>query len=76
VVLKAFEHTDSHFMDITSLNQVSQSTARASKMDKKFWNELIKNYCILVPFNGITSIPNFIKIYQMVENLFGAGVHR
>jgi hypothetical protein len=29
----------------------------------------IKNYCIEVPLNGITSIPNFMKIYQAVKKL-------
>jgi hypothetical protein len=30
---------------------------------------MIKNYCIEVPLNGITSIPNFMKIYQAVQML-------
>jgi hypothetical protein len=29
----------------------------------------IQNYCIEVPLNGITSIPNFMKIYQVVQKL-------
>jgi hypothetical protein len=29
----------------------------------------IKNYCIQVPLNGITSLSNFIKIYQAVQQL-------
>jgi hypothetical protein len=29
----------------------------------------IKNYCIEVPLNGITSVPNFMKIYQAVQKL-------
>jgi hypothetical protein len=31
----------------------------------------LKNYCIEVPLNGITSLPNFIKIYQSVQKLVG-----
>jgi hypothetical protein len=34
-----------------------------------------KNYCIKVPFNGITCPPNFMKIYQSVQKLLGVG-HR
>jgi hypothetical protein len=29
----------------------------------------IKNWCIEVPLNGITSMPNFVKIYQAVQKL-------
>jgi hypothetical protein len=29
----------------------------------------LKNYCIEVPLNGITSTPNFMKIYQAVQKL-------
>jgi hypothetical protein len=29
----------------------------------------LKNYCIEVPLNGITSIPNFMKIYNVVQKL-------
>jgi hypothetical protein len=29
----------------------------------------IKNYCIEVPLNGITSAPNYVKIYQAVQKL-------
>jgi hypothetical protein len=31
-----------------------------------------KNYCIEVPLNGITSIPNFMKIYPAVKKLLVA----
>jgi hypothetical protein len=30
---------------------------------------MIKNYCIEVPFNGITSLRNIMKIYQAVQKL-------
>jgi hypothetical protein len=30
---------------------------------------VIRNYCIEVPLNGITSLPNFIKNYQAVQKL-------
>jgi hypothetical protein len=36
----------------------------------------IKNYCIEVPLNGITPIPNFMKIYQAVKKLLVGGGHR
>jgi hypothetical protein len=36
---------------------------------KKGWRYGIKNYCIEVPLNGITSIPNFMKIYLAVQKL-------
>jgi hypothetical protein len=29
----------------------------------------IENYCIEVPLNGLTSVPNFIKFYQAVQKL-------
>jgi hypothetical protein len=29
----------------------------------------IKNYCIEVPLNGITSVPYFIEIYQAAQKL-------
>jgi hypothetical protein len=29
----------------------------------------IKYYCMEVPLNGITSIPDFMKIYQAVKTL-------
>jgi hypothetical protein len=35
-----------------------------------------KNYCIKVPFNGITSVPNFMKIYQAVQKLSMGGTQR
>jgi hypothetical protein len=35
----------------------------------------IKNYCIEVHLNGITFIPNFIKIYQAVQNLLVGDTH-
>jgi hypothetical protein len=28
---------------------------------------MIKNYCIEVPLNGITSLPNVMKIFQAVQ---------
>jgi hypothetical protein len=31
--------------------------------------EWIKNYCIDVILNGITTIPNVMKIYQAVQKL-------
>jgi hypothetical protein len=30
---------------------------------------MIKNYCIEVPLNGITSVPNLIQIFQAVQKL-------
>jgi hypothetical protein len=30
---------------------------------------VIKNYCIEVPLKGITSVPNFMKIYQAFQKL-------
>jgi ubiquitin C-terminal hydrolase len=30
---------------------------------------IIKNHCIEVPLNGITSVPNFMKIYQAIQKL-------
>jgi hypothetical protein len=30
---------------------------------------MINNYCNEVPLNGITSVPNFMKIYQAVQKL-------
>jgi hypothetical protein len=30
---------------------------------------ILKNYCIEVPLNGITSIQNFMKSYQAVQKL-------
>jgi hypothetical protein len=32
---------------------------------------MIKNYCIEVPLNGITSLPNLMKIFQAVQKLVG-----
>jgi hypothetical protein len=29
----------------------------------------VENYCIKVPLDGITSIPNFMKLYQAVQKL-------
>jgi hypothetical protein len=29
----------------------------------------LNNYCIEVPLNGVTSLPNFVKIYQAVQTL-------
>jgi hypothetical protein len=29
----------------------------------------IKNYCIEVPLNGFTSVPDFMKIYQAIQKL-------
>jgi hypothetical protein len=43
-----------------------------------FWNVWrygIKKYGVKVTFNGMTSLLNFIKIYQLVPNLF-VGTHR
>jgi hypothetical protein len=37
-----------------------------------FWNGLsygIKKYGVEVTFNGMTSIPNFIKVYKLVQML-------
>jgi hypothetical protein len=31
----------------------------------------LKNYRIVVPLNGITSVPNLMKIYQAVQKLIG-----
>jgi hypothetical protein len=36
----------------------------------------IKRYGFEVTFNGMTSLPNFIKIYQLVQKLLGGGEHR
>jgi hypothetical protein len=36
----------------------------------------IKKYGVKVTFNGMTSQPNFIKIYKLVEKLLGWGAHR
>jgi len=39
-----------------------------------FWNGCsygIKNYGVEVTFNGMTSLLNFIKIYQLVQKLIG-----
>jgi hypothetical protein len=35
----------------------------------------IKNYNSKVPFNGITYLPNFMKIYQLVQKLMGGQTH-
>jgi hypothetical protein len=35
------------------------------------WSYGIKNYRVEVPFNGITFLPNFMKIYQSVQKLLG-----
>jgi hypothetical protein len=43
-----------------------------------FWDGLrygIKKYGVDVTFNGMTSLLNFIKIYQLVQKLLGA-THR
>jgi hypothetical protein len=32
-------------------------------------NIIIKHYCIEVPLNGITSVPNFMKFYQTIQKL-------
>jgi hypothetical protein len=43
-----------------------------------FWNSWrygIKKYGVEVTFNGVTSLLNFIKIYQLVQKLLG-GTHR
>jgi hypothetical protein len=43
-----------------------------------FWNAWrygIKKYGVEVTFNGMTSLLNFIKIYQLVQKLLG-GTHR
>jgi hypothetical protein len=45
---------------------------------KPFKNDLsdyIKNDRIAVPFSGINSIPNFIKVYQSVQK-YCRGTHR
>jgi hypothetical protein len=34
---------------------------------------MIKNYCIEVHLNGITSLPNIMKIYQAVQKLLLRG---
>jgi hypothetical protein len=34
-----------------------------------YWSYGIKNYCINVPLNDITSVPHFVKIYQAVQKL-------
>jgi hypothetical protein len=36
----------------------------------------IKNYCIEFPLNGITYIPNFMKIYQADQKLLVGGTDR
>jgi hypothetical protein len=54
-----------------------------------FWNGWIHgitNYGVEVTFNDMTSLPNFIKIYQLVQKLMGllspgdqqmaSGIHR
>jgi hypothetical protein len=33
------------------------------------WSYGVRNYGAGVTFNGITSLPNFIKIYQLVKKL-------
>jgi hypothetical protein len=37
------------------------------------WRYGIKKYGVEVTFNGITSLLNFIKIYQLVQKLLGGG---
>jgi hypothetical protein len=40
-----------------------------------FWNGCsygIKNYGVEVTFNGMTSLLNFIKIYQLVQKFMGS----
>jgi hypothetical protein len=34
---------------------------------------MIKNYCIEVPLNVITSVKNIMKIYQVVQELLVEG---
>jgi hypothetical protein len=44
-----------------------------------FWNGSrysIKKYGVKVTFNGMTSLLNFIKIFQLVQKLLGVGGHR
>jgi hypothetical protein len=36
----------------------------------QFWNG-VKNYGVEIIFTGLTSLLNFIKIYQMVQKLIG-----
>jgi ubiquitin C-terminal hydrolase len=35
----------------------------------KMIEAIIKSHCIEVPLNGITSVPNFMKIYQAIQKL-------
>jgi hypothetical protein len=35
------------------------------------WRYGIKEYGVEIIFNGMTFLPNFIKIYQLVQNLLG-----
>jgi hypothetical protein len=44
-----------------------------------FWNSWsygTKKYGVEVTFNGMTSLLNFIKIYQLVQTLLGGHTHR
>jgi uncharacterized iron-regulated protein len=39
------------------------------------WNYGIKNYCIEIHLNGVTSLQNIMKIYQAVQKLLVGDTH-
>jgi len=69
--LKIYQNTKFHGPTLTGT-----SFAPTSKVRPPFWNGCsygIKNYGVEVIFNGMTSLLNFIKIYQLVQKLIGGG---
>jgi hypothetical protein len=72
--LKIYQYTKFHSPTLTSASFASTSKV----WSLAFWNGWsygIKKYGVEVTFNGMTSLPNFIKIYQLVQKLLG-GTHR
>jgi hypothetical protein len=74
--LKIYQYTKFHGPTLTGADFASTSEAslnvRHFGMVEKYG---IKKYGVAVTFNGIISLLNFIKIYQLVKKLLG-GAHK
>jgi hypothetical protein len=66
--LKIYQHTKFHGPTLTGASFASTSEVWTSAI-LEGWRYGIKKYGVEVTFNGMTSLLNFIQIYQLVQKL-------
>jgi hypothetical protein len=69
IPLLSFLEQQAIYSSLANTNFISQINVSDHIFFRYTYFMVNKNYCIEAPINGITSIINFMKIYQVVQNI-------